>query len=204
MSFDIWLTLLFASLLISISPGAGAVVSINAGINYGLKKSYWAIFGLQVGYLIQTFIVIVGLGALIVSSPFLFSIIKWIGVVYLVFIGLNKIFQKVEFTNDKIQTKNSKKMFTSALLINLTNPKATVFLVAFIPQFLNANENILFQFIIIGLTLIVVDIIVMTGYSGLASQLRFLLKDSESIKKMNIFTGIILIFAAIFLSFSQN
>ena len=76
MNFDIWLTMLVASIVISVSPGAGAVVSMNYGLKYGLKRSYAAIFGLQMGLFIQTFIVVVGLGSLIMSSLMLFNIIK--------------------------------------------------------------------------------------------------------------------------------
>ncbi len=96
MEFEIWLTLLLASIAISISPGAGAVVSMNYGIKYGLKKSYSAIMGLQIGLFIQTFIVVIGLGDIIMQSVIIFNIIKWIGVLYLVYLGLCKIFEKVE------------------------------------------------------------------------------------------------------------
>ena len=96
MELEVWFTLLLASVAISVSPGAGAVVSMNYGIKYGLKKSYSAIFGLQTGLLIQTFIVVIGLGAIISKSVILFTIIKWIGVAYLVYMGLSKIFEKWE------------------------------------------------------------------------------------------------------------
>lgn len=86
---------------ISVSPGAGAVVSMNYGLKYGLKKSYPAIFGLQVGYLIQTFIVVIGLGAIIAKSVLIFTIIKWIGVAYLLYLGLGKIFEKAQLVDDE-------------------------------------------------------------------------------------------------------
>lgn len=206
MDLNVWITLFLASLAISISPGAGAVVSMNHGIKYGLKKSYAAIFGLQLGYLIQAFIVIIGLGALIAKSVMLFNIIKWIGVAYLVYLGLSKIFEKVEVLNDEEQlnTYNAKKSFISATLINLTNIKATVFLVAFIPQFLNPNESLLLQFALIALTLCIVDIFVMTGYSGLASKLKFLIKDKKAMKIQNRITGAFLILAAIFMASAKK
>jgi len=202
MEFNIWLTMFLASLAISISPGAGAVVSINYGLKYGLKKSYPAILGLQVGYLIQTFIVVIGLGAIIAKSVFLFNIIKWIGVAYLVYLGLSKIFEKIEpiTQSEQIESYNSKKAFISAILINLTNIKATVFLVAFIPQFLEPNSSLWVQFFIIGITLSLVDIFVMTGYSSLASKLSFLIKDVKAIKIQNRITGAFLIIAAILMS----
>lgn len=206
MEFDIWLTLLIATIVISVSPGAGAVVSMNYGIKYGLKKSYAAIFGLQAGLLIQTFVVVIGLGAIIAKSVLIFNIIKWIGVAYLVYLGLSKIFEKVELVeeDERINDYSAKKAFISATLINLTNPKATVFLVAFIPQFLNPNESLWLQFIIIGFTLCIVDIFVMTGYSSLASKLKFLIKDVKAMKIQNRITGSFLIIAALFMASTKK
>ena len=202
MEFNVWLTMFLAAIAISVSPGAGAVVSMNYGLRCGLKKSYPAIFGLQVGYLIQTFIVVIGLGAIIAKSVLIFTIIKWIGVAYLVYLGLGKIFEKAQLVDDEehLNSYSAKKAFLNSSLINLTNIKATIFLVAFIPQFINPNESIFLQFIIIGATLSVVDIFVMTGYSSMASKLKFLLKDVKAIKIQNRITGSLLILAAIFMS----
>ena len=202
MEFNVWLTMFLAAIAISVSPGAGAVVSMNYGLKYGLKKSYPAIFGLQVGYLIQTFIVVIGLGAIIAKSVLIFTIIKCIGVAYLLYLGLGKIFEKAQLVDDEehLNSYSAKKAFLNSSLINLTNIKATIFLVAFIPQFINPNESIFLQFIIIGTTLSVVDIFVMTGYSSMASKLKFLLKDVKAIKIQNRITGSLLILAAIFMS----
>ncbi len=206
MDFEVWLTLLLASIAISVSPGAGAVVSMNYGIKYGLKKSYSAIFGLQAGLLAQTFIVVIGLGAIIAKSVLIFNIVKWVGVAYLVYLGLSKIFEKVELVEESEQIKSYdvKKAFLTATFINLTNPKATVFLVAFIPQFLNPNESLWLQFLIIGLTLCIVDVFVMTGYSSMASKLKFLIKDVKAMKIQNRITGMFLILAAVFMSTAKK
>ncbi len=206
MSLEIWITLLLASIAISVSPGAGAVVSMNYGIKYGLKKSYAAIMGLQLGLIAQTFVVVIGLGAIIAKSVMLFTIIKWVGVAYLVYLGLTKIFEKVELVDEseQLNSYSAKKAFLTATFINLTNPKATVFLVAFIPQFLNPNESMWYQFLIIGLTLCIVDIIVMTGYSSLATRLRFLIKDIKAMKIQNRITGSFLILAALFMSTAKR
>ncbi len=206
MELNVWLTLFLASLAISISPGAGAVVSMNHGIKYGLKKSYPAIFGLQAGLFIQTFIVVIGLGALIAKSVMLFNIIKWVGVAYLVYLGLSKIFEKVEILDDEehVSNYNAKKSFIGSTFINLTNAKATVFLVAFIPQFLNPNQSLWLQFLIIVTTLCLVDILVMTGYSSMASKLKFLIKDVKAMKIQNRITGLFLILAAVSMSSAKR
>ena len=206
MNFDIWLTMLVASIVISVSPGAGAVVSMNYGLKYGLKRSYAAIFGLQMGLFIQTFIVVVGLGSLIMSSLMLFNIIKWIGVAYLIFLGVMKFMEKPVLPDEAEQIKafSASKAFIQATLINCTNIKATVFLVAFIPQFLDPSKELLTQFVIICATLIVVDIIVMTGYSSLASKLKFMVKSIRAIRIQNRITGAFLLLAAFFVSTAKR
>lgn len=206
MELDIWLTMIIASIAISVSPGAGAVVSMNYGLKYGLKKSYPSIMGLQLGYVLQAFIVVIGLGTIIAKSVMLFTIIKWIGVAYLVYLAIMKITEKVEIIEEaKLENEyNAKKAFWQATLINLTNIKATLFLVAFIPQFINPQESIWLQFLIIGATLCIVDIFVMTGYSSLASKLKFLVKDVKAIKIQNRVTGAMLLLAAVFVSTAKK
>ena len=206
MQLDIWLTMLVASIVISISPGAGAVVSMNYGLRYGLKRSYAAILGLQIGLLTQTFVVVIGLGSLITQSLTLFNIIKWIGVAYLIFLGVMKFIEKPMLPQDaeNIKAFSFKKALIQASLINMTNIKATVFLVAFIPQFLDPTRPIWTQFFIICATLVVVDVIVMTGYSTLASKLKFMVKSLRAITIQNRITGAFLLLAALFVSTAKR
>ena len=206
MQLDIWLTMLVATIVISVSPGAGAVVSMNYGLRYGLKRSYAAILGLQIGLLTQTFVVVIGLGSLITQSLTLFNIIKWIGVAYLIFLGVMKFVEKPMLPQDaeNIKAFSFKKALIQASLINMTNIKATVFLVAFIPQFLDPTKPIWTQFLIICATLVVVDVIVMTGYSSLASKLKFMVKSLRAITIQNRITGAFLLLAALFVSTAKR
>ncbi|MEJ1415827.1 MAG: LysE family transporter, partial [Candidatus Sedimenticola sp. (ex Thyasira tokunagai)] len=80
MSIELWLAFFLASILISISPGAGAVNTMSNGVRYGVVDTLPAIFGLQLGYGIQIVIVGIGLGALLASSNIAFNIIKWLGI----------------------------------------------------------------------------------------------------------------------------
>lgn len=206
MEINIFITLVLAAFLISLSPGPAAITSVNHGITYGFKKTIPVIMGLQLGYIIQTFIVIVGLGAIIVKSVILFNIIKYMGIAYLLYLGLTKIFKKIDAKNNEEMLKyyNLKEVFTKALLINLINPKYTVFLVAFIPQFLDPDKLLIYQFLFIGLTLSIVDIIVMSSYSILASKFGKFVKDEKSIKVQNKVAGVFFIIAAFFLSFCKK
>ena len=192
MTFEVWLAFLLASLLISISPGAGVVNTMSNGLRYGVKASLPAIFGLQLGYGLQIIIVGIGLGALLASSALAFDIVKWLGVAYLMWLGYQKWTQR-PLTIDQIQQgrENRKKQFWQAAFVNLTNPKATVFLLALFPQFIDTQTAVQsVQYIVMGSTLLLCDIVVMPGYASSASQLsRWMKSERHQILLNRIFGG---------------
>jgi homoserine/homoserine lactone efflux protein len=197
-----WLAMAIASLFISISPGAGAITTINSALNYGFKRSYAAITGLQVGYLAQIIVVCIGLGGVIAASATLYNFIKWFGVLYLIYLGIACFYTStVNFKREKMEkTFKFSSLFIKACLINLTNPKATVFLLAFIPQFLPSNNPEFVQLAIICTTLICIDLIVMSCYSALGSTMKKRINDSRFMSIQNKITGLALIAAALFLA----
>ncbi|WP_027856340.1 LysE family transporter [Marinobacterium jannaschii] len=200
MSIEIWLTLLAASILISLSPGAGAVTAMSYGISHGPLRAQPAILGLISGYGVQFIVVAVGLGSLVATSMTLFNLIKWVGVAYLIWLGIQQWRQRGGLDLDSGPRAGGRKAFLQSLLINITNPKGMVFLVALVPQFLNPAEPQLVQMLVIGLTLTGVDWAVMTGYSLLSSRLRPLLKKEKAVRMQGRVTGSALIAAGLALS----
>lgn len=172
MSIETWLAFFLASMLISISPGAGAVNTMSNGVRYGVINTLPAIFGLQLGYAIQIIIVGIGLGALLASSNLAFNTIKWLGIAYLIWLGINKWRQQpLQFEPHNPPGSSGRRRFWMAALVNLTNPKATIFLVALFPQFIDLQTPQTLQLAIMGGTLLLVDIAVMIGYATLAFRL---------------------------------
>ena len=90
MQWDLWLAFVGASIAISVSPGAGAIQSMATGLTHGLRRGYWSIAGLQIGLMTQLAVVAVGLGAAVAKSVLAFTVIKWIGVVYLVYLAVRQ------------------------------------------------------------------------------------------------------------------
>ena len=87
MALETWLAFFVACWVISLSPGAGAVASMSAGMQYGFWRGYWNALGLQLGLALQIAIVAAGVGAILAASALAFSLIKWFGVAYLVFLA---------------------------------------------------------------------------------------------------------------------
>ena len=178
MNSEMWLAFLLASFLISLSPGAGAINTMSNGLSYGVRNTLPAIIGLQLGLGAQIIIVGIGLGALLASSDTVYTGIKWVGVGYLLWLGISK-WRQVPRPFDATQdSRDSRKYrFWQAALVNLTNPKATVFLLALFPQFIDASAPHASQLVIMGSTLIGVDILVMVGYASLVSRLSGWMRD---------------------------
>lgn len=180
MAFDLWLAFALASVLISVSPGAGAVNTMSNGMRYGVRASLPAILGLQLGYGAQIVIVGVGLGALLAQSATLFALIKWAGVAYLLWLGYCKWREPpLDMSAGAESSESPSRRFWQAAFVNLTNPKATVFLVALFPQFLDLTAPQAPQLAAMGTTLLLVDVAVMLGYASLARGLSRWMKSER-------------------------
>ena len=90
MSLDTWLAFFVACWIISLSPGAGAIASMSSGLNYGFVRGYWTALGLQLGLVLRVTVVAAGVGALLATSALAFTLIKWFGVLYLLYLVLRQ------------------------------------------------------------------------------------------------------------------
>lgn len=186
MSWSVWLAFLGASIVISLSPGAGAIASMSTGLRYGLRRGYWNIFGLQIGLLVQIGIVAVGLGAVLANSALAFTAIKWFGVAYLVYLGIRQWRSaQSEVADAPAVADRGTTMLARGFLVNASNPKAVVFMVAVLPQFLDPTRPLITQYLAIAATMVVVDMLVMTGYTSLASRVLRMMRSHRQQKTMN-------------------
>ncbi|KQM48543.1 UNVERIFIED_ORG: homoserine/homoserine lactone efflux protein [Pseudomonas fluorescens] len=188
MALDTWLAFFLASWIISLSPGAGAIASMSSGLQYGFLRGYWNAIGLQLGLAMQIAVVAGGLGAILAASSTAFYAIKWFGVAYLVYLAIKQWRAlPMDMSEDATIRPIGKPMamIFRGFLVNASNPKALVFMLAVLPQFVNPQAPLLVQYLVLGATMISVDMIVMAGYTGLASKVLRLLRTPKQQKRMN-------------------
>ena len=188
MALDTWLAFFLASWIISLSPGAGAIASMSSGLQYGFVRGYWNAIGLQLGLAMQIAVVAGGLGAVLAASSTAFYAIKWFGVAYLVYLAIKQWRAlPMDLTDDAAVRPIGKPMamMFRGFLVNASNPKALVFMLAVLPQFVNPQAPLLIQYLILGATMIGVDMIVMAGYTGLASKVLRLLRTPKQQRRVN-------------------
>lgn len=205
MDFAVWFTYFIAVIIICVSPGPGALSSMSAGMTYGFRVGMWNLIGLQLAIVVNVFLIWLGLGALLMTSTTAFEVMKYAGALYLIYLGVQKFREPpVSFEEIAARTKfddtSRLGLIKQGLLVNLTNPKGIVFLVAVLPQFVDPGKPTALQYAIMGVTMIVVDVIVMMGYTGLASNVLRLLKDPNHIRWTNRGLGSLFVAAGVALA----
>lgn len=173
-NWHLWLGFLLVSIPVACSPGAGAIQSMSSGLTHGLLRSYWSIAGQELGLIAQLTVVAVGLGAVVARSAVAFTVIKVIGVGYLIYLAVRQWRRAGTDFRDTVQRAPARAglpLLARGFLVNATNPKALVFYVAVLPPFLEPQAPMLPQYLVIGVTFVAVDIVVMSGYAGLAARL---------------------------------
>lgn len=206
MDLSTWLAFFAASWAISLSPGAGAVAAMSSGLTHGFRRGYWTTAGLILGIWTQVLLVGVGLGALVATSTTLFSVIKWAGVAYLIYLGVQQWRAPVvamQAQNDGVAggaRARRRDLVLRGWMVNTINPKGTVFLLAVVPQFLHLELPLAPQYLVIAATLGFTDLVVMGGYTALAAKVLGALKDLRLIRTMNRVFGSLFVAAGLLLA----
>lgn len=203
MSYQIWFAYMLACWVISVSPGAGAIASMSSGLSYGFRRGYYNAIGLQLALILQILIVAAGAGVLFATTPWAFSLVKWFGVLYLLYLAYLQWTTPVKLMDVPVhaaQYRSRLGLVLNGFLVNMSNPKAIVFLLAVLPQFLDLNRPQWLQYLIMAATMITIDLIVMAGYTGLAAKVLRLLSSAKQQKYMNRSFAILFTCAALLLS----
>lgn len=175
MTLSVWLSLLPASVLISFTPGAGAINTMTNSLNEGFRRSIWGILGQQLALVIHIVIVAAGVGLVVANSPMLFDAIRYAGAAYLVYLGVRMFLARPDVPADDaappvIAGESAGSMVRRGLWVNLLNPKAIVFFLAFTPQFIRPGAPLLPQYAAFTATIVVVDILVMWFFFAAAAK----------------------------------
>ena len=204
MSLALWLGFLLAAILIAVTPGPGAVLSMSTSMRYGYWSALTAILGLQAAILVHLAIVAIGFGALLAASETGFSVVKFIGAAYLIWLGVQKWRSPPLSVDAETVPVRRRGLFFQGLLVNLTNPKAIIFIGALVPQFIDPGRSQVEQYLLIAATLCLTDIVVMSAYALAAGRLGSWLHDPKAIRLQNRAFGGLFISAGTLLALSSR
>jgi len=186
-----------------ITPGTPRIVIISYSMNYGVQKCVWTALGDITANFVQATLVIFVLGTFFSDNPTFLNIIKWIGVIFLLYLAFDVYKSSPKEINSEIVTSKSFfSFFKDGFLVAGTSPKAWLFFPLIFPQFINFNSNYVVQFFILIITYVVLDFLSLIGYALLAQKLITWIKANP--KTINTISASVLIFIALIIIITQH
>ena len=200
--FKVWISFLITVTILVTTPGPSVLLATANSMKYGINKTLGTILGDLSANLCQILLASFGLASIVISSGELFQLIKWCGVIYLIYIGIMKITSKPTLQINKEETNERKfsKLYVEGFLMSVANPKAIVFFAALFPIFIDDSLPFLPQVVILSITFLILDGISLLIYTLFASRLKTYLENHEKIYLQNKVVGILLILSGIMLS----
>ena len=182
---------------LTITPGTPRVVIATYAINYGLKRSVITAVGDVSANTLQMILVTFGIGVLVSTYPNILNYLRWIGVLYLLFIAFDLVrySKNLDFDNKSLPTKSNLSLFRDGFLVAFLSPKAWVFFGAIFPQFLNLEGDFAIQLIILIVSWIILDFSTLMLYGFTAQKITIWLKANP--KTINTISACALIIIAI-------
>ena len=185
-----------AMFLLAITPGPGVFATISRALSSGFLNASFVVMGIVIGDIIFLLLAIFGLSAIASILGDFFILVKYLGGIYLLFLGYKILTSKEEETNLKgIYELSWKKNFLTGLIITLSNPKVILFYLGFLPTFINLQTLTTIDIFIISSIVSIVLGGVMLAYAYSASSAKNLFKSKSSKRKMNIAAGSVMISA---------
>ena len=180
-----------------------------AGMRFGFARAMWNLLGLVAGILLVMALVATGLGALLAASSVAFTTVKWLGVAYLVWLGVQQWRAPAVAVDADAAGRalggTRRQLFVRGFLVNATNPKAIVFMLAVLPQFIDPAQPQAIQYLICGATLASTDLVFMGIYTAFAAKALRLFRKPRQIRVMNrIFGGLLMTMGALLATFKRR
>jgi len=186
-----------------ITPGTPRIVIISYSMNYGFQKCVWTALGDITANFIQATLVIFVLGTFFSDNPTFLNIIKWIGVIFLLYLAYDVYKSSPKEINSEIITSKSFfSFFKDGFLVAGTSPKAWLFFPLIFPQFIDFNSNYVVQFFILIITYVVLDFLSLIGYALLAQKLISWIKTNP--KTINTISAGVLVLISLIIVVSQQ
>lgn len=185
MSYETWLAYLIANIVLTLIPGPSVMLVVGLSLTRGLKSALISILGDMLAGVILTILSLIGVGAILAASVTLFVIVKWAGVLYMAYLGYCQIRDARSGSGFKIKQqakKTAMDSFRSGFLAALLNPKAIIFYMAFLTQFMNPEADMMLQFGILVTTSTVVIGVLLAGYALLATTAKTAFKSQKAQK----------------------
>lgn len=187
---------------VSITPGMCMTLAMTLGMSIGVRRTMWMMLGELLGVALVAIAAVLGVASIMLNYPKAFSILKWAGGAYLVFIGISMWRDEAKLNLDNHQkSKISRKtLFSQGLVTAMANPKGWAFMISLLPPFINLDYAIAPQLSILVAIILVSEFVCMMAYATGGKSLRLFLNRGDNIKWMNAIAGSLMIAVGVWLA----
>ena len=192
MPLELWLAFVATSAVVLAIPGPTILLVLSYSIAHGRKSTLPVVAGVALGDSVAITFSLIGLGTLLAASAFWFTMIKWIGGLYLIYLGvrlMRGVIKPVQLQAAEIQQASARKLFANAFIVTALNPKSIVFFIALLPQFISSVHPATPQLWILGITFVVLATIGATSYALFAASIRRFLASPRAQKAYSYLGG---------------
>jgi threonine/homoserine/homoserine lactone efflux protein len=172
-----------ASLALIVVPGPAVMFIVTRSLEQGRSAGVVSMLGVEAGGLVHVFAATVGLSALVASSALAFSVVKYAGAAYLIWIGIGKLRRREEGELELPPPRPRSVLFREGLIVNVLNPKTAIFFLAFLPQFVDPDSAVAPQALLLGCIFVGVAVISDGFYAVLAGSLGDRLRRSAAVRR---------------------
>lgn len=175
-----------AAIVVIISPGPDTIYALTESLRRGRYAGAAAACGTATGVLVHTTAAVLGLAAILRTSALAYTVVKYVGAAYLVYLGVQTLRRDEEFEiRNHLSEENTsvKRSFRQAVTINVSNPKVAVFVLAFFPQFISQPANVSLQISILGVTYATLSVLYLLIVVTFAGRVRHIIVDSKTISR---------------------
>lgn len=194
MHAELWFAFVLASVVVLVIPGPTILTVMSYSLAHGRAVNVLLVAAVALGDSTSLALSLLGLGALLAASAFLFGVVKLVGGLYLLWLGVNLLRSGISATAVPAPPvpRSRWHLFANTYLVTALNPKGIVFFVAFLPQFIDPTENVTAQLWVLALTFVLMAIVNATAYAAFASSARHLLSSPRAQRNFNVVGGSLL------------
>jgi threonine/homoserine/homoserine lactone efflux protein len=200
MSWEIWALFAVTETGLCFTPGPAVMLVLSHGLARGTVSSIWANLGILAGNTMYFALSATSLGAIVLASYELFSVIRWMGAAYLVWLGITAFIGKSKILSVSPSTStraHGGRTFVNGFVLQASNPKALVFFTALLPQFIDPRASVVTQVTILAVTSVVIEFSVLLAYGALAGRLTGIARRPRFATLANRIAGSMLIAAGV-------
>ncbi|MDM0004227.1 LysE family translocator [Variovorax sp. J22G73] len=200
MPFELWLAFVAASAVMLVIPGPTILTVISYSMSHGRRANVPLVAAVALGDSTALVVSLLGLGALLATSAFWFTVVKWVGGLYLIYLGIKLLRAGVSPTDEVAKPAapvSRLRLFANTYLVTALNPKGIVFFVAFLPQFISPAADVTRQLWVLAVTFVVLAATNATLYAVFAGSARRLLASPRAQKRFNLAGGSLLTAAGV-------